>query len=116
MIQEFALDLRAARRNSGLRQVDCAHLMGISKTKLSNLERGLQHPSVHDICALSMIYGRSFESLFCGIFQEVRHELSTGLDTLPPLAAQYKQEHNRAKALESLHARLEEPFPQDHDM
>jgi transcriptional regulator with XRE-family HTH domain len=55
MIHEFSLDLRAARRNSGLRQVDCAHLMGADKSKISNLERGRQHPTVRDICTLSTL-------------------------------------------------------------
>ena len=47
MIQEFTLDLRAARRNSGLRQVDCAHLMGVNKTKVSNLENGRQPAAIN---------------------------------------------------------------------
>jgi transcriptional regulator with XRE-family HTH domain len=82
MIQEFTLDLRAARRNSGLRQVDCAHLMGVNKTKISNLENGRQRPSVRDICTLSMIYGRSFESLFAGIFDELNDYRLTPVGSL----------------------------------
>jgi transcriptional regulator with XRE-family HTH domain len=113
MIQEFSLDLRAARRNSGLRQIDCAHLMGTNKTKISNLETGRQRPSVRDICMLSMIYGRSFESLFAGIFDEVRTELAAQLPGLPEPNAHYRRRLNRQRTLASLEARLRDN-PEDH--
>ena len=106
MIQEFSLDLRAARRNSGLRQVDCAHLMGVHKTKISNFENGRQRPTIKDICMLSMIYGRSFESLFAGIFDEVRSELSANLPSLPEPKPHYGRQLNRQRTLKSLEARL----------
>ncbi|MGJ5620567.1 helix-turn-helix transcriptional regulator [Sulfitobacter sp. MF3-043] len=108
MIQEFTLDLRAARRNSGLRQVDCAHLMGVNKTKISNLENGRQRPSVRDICTLSMIYGRSFESLFAGIFDEVKADVYCHLTDLPEPQAHYGLANNRNRTLDGLRARLEE--------
>ncbi len=116
MIQEFALDLRAARRNSGLRQVDCAHLMGVSKNKISSLECGLSRPTVHDICTLSMIYGRSFESLFSGIFSEVRQELAERLLDVPDVGPRHKRRHNRNKTFQNLRERLEAPFPDNHDV
>ena len=108
MIHEFALDLRAARRNSGLRQVDCAHLMGVNKTKISNLENGRQRPSVRDICTLSMIHGRSFESLFAGIFDEVKADIFCHLTDLPEPRAHYGRSNNRSRTLESLKTRLQD--------
>lgn len=107
MIQEFTLDLRAARRNSGLRQVDCAHLMGVHKSKISNLETGRQRPSVRDICTLSMIYGRSFESLFSGIFDEVRADLAMRLPDVSAPGPHYKRRQNWSRTLRSLGERVE---------
>ncbi len=115
MIQEFTLDLRAARRNSGLRQVDCAHLMGVNKTKISNLENGRQRPSVRDICTLSMIYGRSFESLFAGIFDEVKADVFCHLSDLPEPQSHYGRANNRKRTLDGLRARLEEDHSEVYD-
>jgi transcriptional regulator with XRE-family HTH domain len=115
MIQEFTLDLRAARRNSGLRQVDCAHLMGVNKTKISNLENGRQRPSVRDICTLSMIYGRSFESLFAGIFDEVKADVFCHLTDLPEPQEHYGPANNRNRTLEGLRARLEGSISEVYD-
>lgn len=114
MIHEFSLDLRAARRNSGLRQVDCAHLMGADKSKISNLERGRQHPTVRDICTLSMIYGRTFESLFAGIFDEVRADLAMRLPELSEPRPHYKRHLSREKTLQKLEERIEAIVP-DYD-
>ena len=115
MIHEFTLDLRAARRNSGLRQVDCAHLMGAHKSKISNLETGRQRPTVRDICTLSMIYGRSFESLFSGIFDEVRADLAMRLLDLPEPAVHYKRRLNRERTLQHLEQRIDAIEPEYHD-
>ena len=112
MIQEFTLDLRAARRNSGLRQADCAHLMGAHKSKISNLETGRQRPTVRDICTLSMIYGRSFESLFSGIFDEVRADLSMRMLDLPEPAPHFKRRSSREKTLQQLDERIEAVVPE----
>lgn len=115
MIQEFTLDLRAARRNSGLRQVDCAHLMGVHKTKISNLENGRQRPSVRDICSLSMIYGRSFESLFAGIFDEVKADLFCHLTDLSEPKEDYALSGNRNRTLSNLRSRLENDGSEAYD-
>jgi len=115
MIQEFTLDLRAARRNSGLRQVDCAHLMGVNKTKISNLENGRQRPSVRDICTLSMIYGRSFESLFAGIFDEVKADVFCHLVDLPEPKPDYERVGNRSRTLDSLRTRLQDDHSATYD-
>ena len=115
MIQEFTLDLRAARRNSGLRQVDCAHLMGVHKTKISNLENGRQRPSVRDICSLSMIYGRSFESLFAGIFDEVKADLFCHLTDLSEPKEGFGRLSNRTRTLDNLRALLEDDGSETYD-
>ena len=106
MTQEFSLDLRAARRNSGLRQVDCAHLMGVHESRISQFETGRARPSVKEICQLSMIFGRSFESLFAGIFEEVRQEIGARLITLSEPERSHGRKMNRQSTLKSLEVRL----------
>ena len=89
--------------------------MGAHKSKISNLETGRQRPSVRDICMLSMIYGRSFESLFSGIFDEVRADLATRLPDLPTPGHHYKRRLKREKTLQQLNERLEAIVPEFHD-
>lgn len=117
MNQDFTLDLRAARRKSGFRQIDCAHLMGVHETRISCLERGKREPSLRDICFLSMIFGRSFEGLFSSIFDEVRAELHCQLPTLPapPKSLSKLRLKNRQKTIESLAKRLEDNLDAAYD-
>ena len=72
----FAQDLKVARRKSGLSQLDCGHLLDINQQRMSQLENGKSLPTIPEICSLSLIYGRSFESLFGSVFLEVRNQLS----------------------------------------
>ncbi|MCB2052416.1 MAG: helix-turn-helix transcriptional regulator, partial [Novosphingobium sp.] len=64
MNTQLALDLRLARRKAGFTQDDAAHLLGVRAPRLSVLEQGRKRPNLVQICTLSLIYGRSFESLF----------------------------------------------------
>lgn len=107
MTQEFAMDLRTARINSGLRQADCAHLMGADKSRVCRLETGVSQPSVREICMLSMIYGRSFESLFSGIFEDIRGDISLNILTLREPSPDYKRRLNRERTLQKLEDRLD---------
>ena len=83
MYSSFSLDLKTARRASGLSQSDCGHLLGVDQKRISAFECGKRLPSVTEICALSIIFGRSFESLFGAIFADVRGDLVARLATLP---------------------------------
>ncbi|MBL4767781.1 MAG: helix-turn-helix transcriptional regulator [Rhodobacteraceae bacterium] len=83
MINDFALDLKTARRKSGLSQADCARLMGKSPSRICQLEKGHCTPGLKEICALSLIYGRSFESLFAAIFTDIRRGLRETLTDFP---------------------------------
>lgn len=106
MFEEFILDLKVARKKSGLTQGDCGHLISGSNHKISQLERGERPPTIQEICALSLIYGRSFESLWGEIFSEVRENLAANLETLPEPAGQQPGGFNRASTLEALAQRL----------
>ena len=107
MTTEFALDLRLARRKAGLTQRDCAHLLAIHPGTLSTLEHGSRLPTVMEICTLSLIYGRSFESLFAGIMREARLDLLRRLETISETARQCVATMNRDVTLTRLRQRLQ---------
>ena len=102
MSTEFALDLRLARRKSGFSQRDTAHLLGLNRSKLSLLETGLRLPSLVQICTLSLIYGRSFESLFGAIMAEARAALRQRILTMPKPTRKYAGAVNRDHSIERL--------------
>jgi len=108
MTKEFALDLKVARQNSGLTQEDCAHLLGVCDATLSKMEGGTRTPTVREICTLSLIYGRSFESLFSGIFAEVREDLFQRLMKMPVASGTLRLRTNRQYTLGKLATRLSE--------
>ena len=114
MSKAFALDLRVARKKSGLSQADLAHLLGASRAKISHLERGVTVPTVRDVCTLSMVYGRSFESLFGIVFDEVARQLGNRLSTLPDAPRGWLGRFNRRNTLDQLAARISERHEQDH--
>lgn len=111
MTKEFALDLKVARQNSGLTQQDCAHLLGVSDATLAKIEAGKRTPSICEICTLSLIYGRSFESLFAGIFRDVRAHLSARITSLPKASGTVCLRINRQSTLNRLARRLSEELP-----
>ena len=107
MRSSFALDLKTARRRSGLSQSDCGHLLGVDQRRISQLEAGKVLPSVPEICSLSLIYGRSFESLFGSVFIDRRDALQTRLATLPDRGKGWLAKFNRRNTLKRIAARLE---------
>jgi transcriptional regulator with XRE-family HTH domain len=114
MSNEFALDLKVARRKSGLTQSDCAHLLDIHPSKVSLLESGKTLPSIKDICALSLIYGRSFESLFSSIVAGANRQLRDRLRTMPDAPKRWLGSFNRRTTLNGIADRLE-TLVDDHE-
>jgi transcriptional regulator with XRE-family HTH domain len=108
MSTEFALDLRLARRKAGFTQRDCAHLLAISPSVLSHLESGGRIPSLLQICMLSVIYGRNFESLFGSLLNEARRQLRERILSLPDDVRQFAGTRNRSHSIERLAQRLAE--------
>lgn len=115
MYHEFTLDLSVARRNAGLTQLECSHLIGGSRSKMSQIERGARLPNIKEICALSLIFGRSFESLYAEIFRDVRQELGANLATLPEPRIIRLAQFNRTNTLNALAARLLEETNTGYD-
>lgn len=112
MSSEFALDLRLARRKAGLTQGDIAHLLARHQSFVSELEHGRRLPTIHEIVSLSLIYGRSFESLFATVMQEAKAGLRRQLRTLPDHVRQYAGTFNRAGSLERMRRRFQDD--EDH--
>lgn len=106
MSTEFALDLRLARRKSGLTQNDCAHLLSVNQSRLSAMESGRSRPSLDQICLLSLIYDRPFESLFSLVLHESRRVLGERLSTLPQERRETAGASNRLYTLDRLRRRV----------
>lgn len=77
------MDLRLARKRSGLSQRDVARLMDIDQSTYSAFERGRTAPNLEQVCALSLIFDRSFLSLFELMIEEVTPRLLERLSSLP---------------------------------
>jgi len=107
MFEDFVFDLKVARKKSGLSQIDCGHLINVSSHVISQLEKGKRPPTIQEICALSLIYGRTFESLFSEVFVQVRAHLAKALETLPePKQKDRPETVNRTNTLNGLASRL----------
>lgn len=106
MSTQFALDLRIARRKAGLSLKDCGHLLDVHYSTVAALERGQSKPSLEDICTLSYIYGRSFESLYSDLFANIRRNLKERLAHLPDSTKRWLGSLNRKHTLNNLAARL----------
>ncbi len=106
MTTEFALDLSLARRKAGFVQSDIAHLMASNQSRVSDLEQGRVLPTLTEIVTLSLIYGRSFESLFAMLMAEARRNLEDRLRTLPEDVRSYVGTFNRTGSIERLRDRL----------
>lgn len=106
MSTEFGLDLRLARRKSGFTQCDIAQLINSHQSTIASLEKGKWLPTIRQICMLSLIYGRSFESLFAEVLTEVRIEMRQSLPSLPTVNVHSALSSNREASLKKLERRL----------
>lgn len=107
MYNAFALDLKAARRKSGLTQQDVAHLLGSHRAKLSHLEKGTSEPTAADVAALSLIYGKSYDVICRSVFEATALELKDRLPTLPTPNRSWLGRFNRTNTLSKLDAAIE---------
>ena len=108
MKNEHALDLKVSRRKSGFTQGDCARLLSVHPSKISLIESGKSLPNIRDIAALTVIYGKSFESLFQGIVAEVRQNLRQRLPTMPEAPKRWLSRLNRQHTLDAVAERLQD--------
>lgn len=108
MKSQFALDLHVARRNAGLTQRDTATLLSIQPSRFSDIETDKCLPKLPEICALSLIFGKSFESLYGALFDDARDALRKSILKLPTDTRAYVGTKNREHTIETLAIRLAE--------
>ena len=102
MPPQFAFDLRLARRRAGLTQADCAHLMGIQQSRISDLESGEKAPSAHELCTFAIILNRRFDSYYANELEQLTTALAPRLASLPRLKRISAATFNRHRTLERL--------------
>lgn len=63
LYKEFGRLLRAARKNAKLTQGDVAERVGLTRTSITNIERGAQHIGLHQLFLLASAVGVPPEDL-----------------------------------------------------
>jgi len=111
MSSDFTLDLRVARRQTGFTQEDVARLLGVTQSQISDLEHGRVLPTLRQICSLSLIFGRSFESLFWELMRDARKAIGGRLPSIPAQVRSYVGTFNRESSLKRIERRLEVESP-----
>ena len=107
MIQDFALEVRKTREASGLSQKDAAQLLNITQSALSKIEQGKQMPKLREICALSIIYGRTYECLFGDLIDDIRADMAVRVDELQKCSPNSTGNRLRTETLNNLCERLD---------
>lgn len=107
MTSDIALELKVARRNAGLRQRDCARLLGVHPSRVSKLESGANVPSITDLYILSLIYGKPIDRFLSGIKRELHSALAIRLATMPKAPRKWLGKMNRLHTMQTLARRLE---------
>ncbi|MEM7241331.1 MAG: helix-turn-helix transcriptional regulator [Pseudomonadota bacterium] len=103
-MNDFVMELRDVRHASGLTQKDCARLLSISEDQYCAIERGLRDPELKEIIGLSIMFGKSFESLFGHMMDDVRANMAACLESLPPANKKWVHRDIRRQTI----ARIEE--------
>lgn len=106
MFTQFAHDLCAARRKAGLSFRDVTTLLELSDNELADLEAGQRLPTLLETCKVSLIYNRSFDSLYLAVRKTAKQDL---FGQMPSLNSQIKDttsSFNRDNTLKRLHAQL----------
>lgn len=102
----FALDLKVARRKAGLTQQDVAHLLDIQESRVSRLENGKAQLGIHEIAALTLVYGKPFEGLFAEALDEIAEALPERMSNMPACQDGWLGRFNRENTLSNITNRL----------
>lgn len=111
MMSDFVLELRDVRHVSGLTQKDCAHLLSISEDQYNAIERGLREPDLKEIIGLSIMFGKSFESLFGHMMDEVRANIAACLEDIPKANKKWPHKEARRRTIARIETFLESLSP-----
>lgn len=107
METNFALELKVARRRSGLSQYEVAHLLGVYQGRVSKLECGRARPTPDELTTLSLIYGTRFLTMRGAVMPTIHANLEERLSTLPNRASYMTATTQKADTLNALSDRLE---------
>ena len=115
METNYALDLKVARRRSGLSQQDVSHLLGISRVRVSKLECGIAKPTPDELTTFSLIYSRSFLTLSGAVMPVLLRTLRDRLNTFPNRTNYAGGKSAKAATLNTLSERLAAPSYSNHE-
>lgn len=63
MEQSLMITLKAARINAGLKQEEAGNIIGVSKSVISNWERGISFPDVIQLKKIEQTYHVNYKNL-----------------------------------------------------
>ncbi|KCV82453.1 hypothetical protein ATO10_05911 [Actibacterium atlanticum] len=106
-MQEFSQCLAQSRHKAGLSQADCAHLLGVSQSRISRLELGEVTPTAMELCGVAVLFGRSMEYLAEPLFQDRALVIRQRLLDLPEVRTGWLGRFARNNMLHQLEERVE---------
>lgn len=106
MTYNFAPDLQAARRKAALTQADCAHLLGVTYTRISKLESGERHPTVTELSILCLIYNEDIAEVHKKIIAAEAGVLGERLSSMPKCPRTWLNRRGRTNTINGIAARL----------
>ncbi|MFY0610696.1 MAG: helix-turn-helix transcriptional regulator [Hyphomicrobiaceae bacterium] len=106
MQTNYALELKVARRLSGLSQYEIAHLLGVSRSRVSKLECGIARPTPDELTTLSLIYSTSFLTMRGAVMPTIHANLEERLHSLPNKDSYTQGTSPKADTLNTLTERL----------
>lgn len=115
MKNQMLLDLKVARRQAGLTQADCAHLLGLTDSAFAKLERGERTLSSDHLCLLSVVYDWPLDKLLGAELMAAKADLAVRMETLPRPSSRWAGTFNRQNTLSLLAERLCQIDRPDHD-
>lgn len=106
MTYNFAPDLQAARLKAALTQADCAHLLGVTYTRISKLESGQRQPSTTEFAILCLIYNEDVAVMQKKIIGAEAKTLGDRLSSMPKCPKTWLNRRGRIITLNGIAARL----------
>lgn len=114
--KEVMIDLKVARRESGLLQRDLAHLLEVNQSRVSHLECGEAVLTVSELYKLLLIYDCSTEKLLALTGEILQSQLQSALKSMSGnLSLDTAAAEQRQKTLHKLSERLQSNFV-DHNV
>jgi transcriptional regulator with XRE-family HTH domain len=108
MSTKFANELRSARKKPGFTQRDLAHLIECHQSTIAAFEKGKSGPTIDQLIAVSVVFGRAFVAVFEELVETAREKLRRNILSLPDSAEWYSLRSRRNASIDDLGRRLKE--------